>query len=158
MPWTLCLLCLGPVDARPRSIIMSSLLDQMVRVSFPSHTWHLSNARTYGYVEFKTWLCVCLPQTCDSSTHELICLSENTGLPKEASSFSRILLFSQGALQILQNPLLARQEDYLQPFKEKNPNSSVMPWSLAVRTMSREAVWCKLVLPAQRKVTCSSFV
>lgn len=53
---------------------MSSLLDQMEWVSFLSDTWPLSNARTYGYGELKTWLCVCLPQTYDSSTHELTCL------------------------------------------------------------------------------------
>lgn len=77
---------------------------------------------------------------------------------KGASSFIEILHFSQGALQLLQNPFLARQEDNLLPLKEKTPNSSVVPWSLAVGTMSRQAVWLELVLPAKRKVTCSSLV
>lgn len=42
--------------------------------------------------------------------------------------------------------------------KKKTPNNSVVPWCLAIRTTSRESVWFELVLPAQRKVTCSSFL
>lgn len=44
------------------------------------------------------------------------------------------------------------------PSRKKSPNNSMMLWSLAVRTMRREAVWFEMVLPAQRKVTCFSFV
>lgn len=108
-PLSPCLLWLRPVNAQPQSITVSSLLDRMQGVSFLSDTWPLSNARTYGYGKFKTWLCVCVPQQLQHSWADLswpVFLNRTASL-EEASSFSKIfLLFSQGALQLLQNPFL----------------------------------------------------
>lgn len=93
----------------------------MHRVSFLCDTWPLSNAGTYGYGEFKTWLCVCLPQQLQYSWADLSFSTGQPHLRKHLLSVRSSCFFPQELFNYYKILFLARQDDNLLPFKEKNP-------------------------------------